>query len=285
MQVTPELIDIRSASRVWSQSYERVLEDIFSVQNEIAVHVIDQLNVTLFPSQRQALEANPTQSMEAYQSYLKGQELSLQTDSLETQESAVEWLERAVELDPNFVEGWSQLAWTHAQIYHFGLDRTDSRRQSAREAIRRALALDTTSPEARLAKANVLYWTEKDYRGALRELALARRRAPNDSRIIEAEGFILRRLGHLPDALEKIIDRQFEGTGSHINTMHKDLTISMGLGEDLGVPLHTAAAAMQIFHAGKTKFPNGDNWICTRVIEDIVGAELHRDAAKPKQGE
>ena len=206
VQVTPELIEIRSASRVWSQSYERVLEDIFSVQNEIAVHVIDQLNVTLFPSQRQALEANPTQSMEAYQSYLKGQELSLQTDSLETQESAVEWLERAVELDPNFVEGWSQLAWTHAQIYHFGLDRTDSRRQSAREAIRRALALDTTSPEARLAKANVLYWTEKDYRGALRELALARRRAPNDSRIIEAEGFILRRLGHLPDALEKIID-------------------------------------------------------------------------------
>ena len=91
--------------------------------------------------------------------------------------------------------------------------------------------------------------------------------------------------GVVNNALEKIIDRQFEGTGSHINTMHKDLTISMGLGEDLGVPLHTAAAAMQIFHAGKTKFPNGDNWICTRVIEDIVGAELHRDAAKPKRGE
>ena len=82
--------------------------------------------------------------------------------------------------------------------------------------------------------------------------------------------------GIVNNALEKIIDRQFEGTGSHINTMHKDLTISMGLGEDLGVPLHTASAAMQVFHAGKTKFPNGDNWVCTRVIEDIVGAELHR---------
>ena len=86
--------------------------------------------------------------------------------------------------------------------------------------------------------------------------------------------------GVVNNALEKIIDRQFEGTGSHINTMHKDLTISMGLGEDLGVPLHTAAAAMQIFHAGKTRYPNGDNWVCTRVIEEIVGAELHRDAAK-----
>ncbi len=85
--------------------------------------------------------------------------------------------------------------------------------------------------------------------------------------------------GVVNNALEKIIDRQFEGTGSHINTMHKDLTISMNLGEELGVPLHTAAAAMQIFHAGKTKYPNGDNWTCTRIIEDIVGAELHRDRA------
>jgi putative dehydrogenase len=85
--------------------------------------------------------------------------------------------------------------------------------------------------------------------------------------------------GVVNNALEKIIDRQFEGTGSHINTMHKDLTISMGLGEELGVPLHTAGSAMQIFHAGRTKYPNGDNWVCTRVIEDIVGAELHR---KPK---
>lgn len=86
--------------------------------------------------------------------------------------------------------------------------------------------------------------------------------------------------GVVNNALEKIIDRKFEGTGSHINTMHKDLTISMNLGEELGVPLHTASAAMQIFHAGKTKYPNGDNWVCTRVIEEIIGAELHRGGSK-----
>lgn len=86
--------------------------------------------------------------------------------------------------------------------------------------------------------------------------------------------------GVVKTALANIIDRQFEGTGSRIDTMHKDLTISMNLGEELGVPLFTAAAAMQIFHAGRTKYPNGDNWVCTRVIEEIVGAELHRDGAK-----
>ncbi len=82
--------------------------------------------------------------------------------------------------------------------------------------------------------------------------------------------------GIVNNALEKIIDRQFVGTGSHIATMHKDLTISLAVAGDLGVPMHTAASAMQIFHAGKTKYPEGDNWICTRVIEEIVGAELHR---------
>lgn len=77
-------------------------------------------------------------------------------------------------------------------------------------------------------------------------------------------------------ALENIIDRKFEGTGSGIGTMHKDLTISLSMAEEMGVPLHMASTAMQLFHAGKTKYPNGDNWVVTRVIEEIVGAELHR---------
>lgn len=81
-------------------------------------------------------------------------------------------------------------------------------------------------------------------------------------------------------ALENIIDRKFENTGSGIGTMHKDLTISLNLAEELTVPMHMAAAAMQIFHAGKSKYPDADNWVCARVIEEIVGAELHREGAQ-----
>jgi 3-hydroxyisobutyrate dehydrogenase-like beta-hydroxyacid dehydrogenase len=77
-------------------------------------------------------------------------------------------------------------------------------------------------------------------------------------------------------ALSNIIDRKFVGTGSHIATMHKDLTIAMDMARELGVPLFTAGTAMQLFQAGKTKHPDGDNWVVTRVIEDIVGAELTR---------
>ncbi|MDH3661770.1 MAG: NAD(P)-dependent oxidoreductase [Alphaproteobacteria bacterium] len=77
-------------------------------------------------------------------------------------------------------------------------------------------------------------------------------------------------------ALANIIDRQFEGTGSHIATMYKDLTITLDMARDLGVPLFTASTAMQLFQAGKTKHPAGDNWVVTRIVEDIVGAELTR---------
>ena len=78
------------------------------------------------------------------------------------------------------------------------------------------------------------------------------------------------------NSIQKIIDREFIGTGSHINTMYKDLTISMDFARRLGVPMSIASNAMQLFQAGKTKYPDGDCWIVTRVIEDIVGAELHR---------
>lgn len=78
--------------------------------------------------------------------------------------------------------------------------------------------------------------------------------------------------------LQNIIDRQFEKTGSHIRTMYKDLTISLDLARELGVPVHTAATAMQLFQAGISKFPDGDNWAVARLTEEIAGAELHRKA-------
>ena len=81
-------------------------------------------------------------------------------------------------------------------------------------------------------------------------------------------------------ALENVIDRRFEKTGSGIGTMHKDLAISMDLAAELEVPMLMASTAMQIFHAGKARYPHGDNWACVRVIEEIVGAELHREGAR-----
>lgn len=73
--------------------------------------------------------------------------------------------------------------------------------------------------------------------------------------------------------LRKVLDRAFVGTGAHISTMHKDLTIALDLGRESGVPLFATAAAMQLFQCGIAKHPEGDNWIVAKVLEDIAGAE------------
>jgi L-threonate 2-dehydrogenase len=75
------------------------------------------------------------------------------------------------------------------------------------------------------------------------------------------------------NALRNILARAFVGTGSHIATMHKDLTITLDMAREHGVPMFTTAAAMQLFQCGKSKHPEGDNWIVARVLEDIVGTE------------
>ena len=82
--------------------------------------------------------------------------------------------------------------------------------------------------------------------------------------------------GIVNTALSNIIDGRFEGTGSHIDTMHKDLTIALDLARAHGVPLFTASTAMQLFEAGRTRHPSGDNWAVAKISEEIVGAALRR---------
>lgn len=77
-------------------------------------------------------------------------------------------------------------------------------------------------------------------------------------------------------AIDNIIDRRFANTGSHIATMYKDLTIALAMARQLGVPLFTAATAMQLFQAGKTRYPDGDNWATARITENIIGVGLQR---------
>ena len=78
-------------------------------------------------------------------------------------------------------------------------------------------------------------------------------------------------------ALSTVIDREFQNTGSHISTMYKDLTISMDLARRHGVPLFTAATAMQMFQAGITRYPDADNQTVARISEEIVGVHLERE--------
>lgn len=82
-------------------------------------------------------------------------------------------------------------------------------------------------------------------------------------------------------AIPAVMDRKFKGTGSNIGNTYKDLTITMALAEEQGVPMMTTGTAKQFFQAGITKFPNEDNQCLIKVLEDIVGVEVKRSAESP----
>ena len=77
-------------------------------------------------------------------------------------------------------------------------------------------------------------------------------------------------------AIPAVMERKFKGTGSNIGNTYKDLTITMALAEEQGVPMMTTGTAKQFFQAGIAKFPNEDNQCLIKVLEDIVGVEVRR---------
>lgn len=76
-----------------------------------------------------------------------------------------------------------------------------------------------------------------------------------------------------------ITRRQFSGTGSHIATMHKDFGLSMDMARELGVPMPATSVAMQMFQAGLSALPDGDNWCIVQLLEQLAGTEIRKTAA------
>jgi len=202
VRVTPQLIRVADDTHLWSESYDRVIDDLFAVQSTIAEDVIRQLAVTLLEPEEEVLASRPTEDVEAYQFYLQAMDYGGRRDPTEENLRAAErLLEQAVELDPEFAEAWAELSELHSQIYHLLVDRTDERLAMARDAVDRALELDSELPEAHRALGYYYYWGRSDYRMALQELDVAARRLPNDSQLIEGIAYIRRRQGRIEEAI------------------------------------------------------------------------------------
>jgi serine/threonine-protein kinase len=209
VRVTPQLIQVADDTHLWAESYERELDDIFAIQSGIAQMVVSQLGATLLPAEQQALDARPTENMEAHQAYLMG--LAQRTHLRRTAESvdvAVRMFERATAHDPSFVEAYAQLARNHLFAYWMGWDRTPERLTKARQAVDRALELAPDSAEAHFAQGLYSYWALRDYEGALSELTAASRLRPNDVDIATYSHAVLRRQGHWEQAISTLEQAQ-----------------------------------------------------------------------------
>jgi TolB-like protein len=205
IRVNAQLIDARTDAHLWAQTYDRDLADVFAIQSEIAKAIADQLQAKLSPNEKKAIEQPPTTDLAAFDLYIRAKTLTLNTGvggNIENNlRQGIELLKSATERDPTFHAAFCQLVLLHDQLYALGFDHTSERLSAAEEAIRRATQLQPDSAETHLARANHLYFALRDYKGAQAELEIAGRGLPNDSRIPELKGYIVRRQGKPEEGL------------------------------------------------------------------------------------
>jgi adenylate cyclase len=173
VRITAQLIDARSQEHLWSQTYDRKLHDIFTVQTEVARRVARALKIRLQPSESARLKGRRLPRPDSYLAYLKGRTLLRGQWGGQNSRAARAEFERAIDLDPSNAWAYSGLADALLSlVYGQYVEDHQSTIQAAREAATRASELDPGLAEARCSLALILAW-DYDWPGAEREFLRA----------------------------------------------------------------------------------------------------------------
>ena len=197
LRISAQLIDARTDSQIWAETYERTAADLFAIQSELAKSIVAQLQTKLSPQQKAEIEQRPTQDLLAFELYQRAKQIVdsylIADDVRAALLSALESLDQAIKRDPNFLAAYCYFARANDLLYFFDLDPTPNRVILAEAAVKAALRLRPDSAEAHFAMADFLFRCHRDYDGALKELAIARPGLPNDTAFFILSGYINRR--------------------------------------------------------------------------------------------
>jgi TolB-like protein/Flp pilus assembly protein TadD len=155
LRINAQLVDTRSDYPVWSERYDREMQDVFEVQDEIARRIAEALRITLSPQEQEALATKPTDSLQAYDLYLRGKSYARRLTRQDL-EFALQMFESAVTTDPKFALAHAAIAKVCAE-YHYNFQRDSSWIGRAMAASQRAVVLQPNLPEVQIANAWVLY--------------------------------------------------------------------------------------------------------------------------------
>jgi serine/threonine-protein kinase len=180
VRVNVQLINALTDAHLWADTYDRKLIDIFSVESEIAKTIADTLQAKLTGSEKTAIAKAPTANTEAYELYLKGRSF-WEKRSGDNIPKAIAFYEQAIARDPNYALAYAGLSSAYIILpFWAGVDRLDAY-SKAKDAALKALRLDPNLAEAHLALGKVLFFSEIDLPGALREYQRAIELQPNDA--------------------------------------------------------------------------------------------------------
>ena len=197
VRVNVQLIKAANDSHLWADTFDRKLTDIFSVESDIAKSIADQLQAKLTGAEQQIVSAKPTNSVKAYDAYLRGLAYTIRASNNPAAAlGAQKYFREAAQLDPKFALGWAQLSIVDSRNYLTqSIQPTVALREEARLATETALNLQPELGEAILARGSYYYYCLKDYDAAVRYFEQARQLLPNSSRIPESLAYIARKRG------------------------------------------------------------------------------------------
>ncbi|MFO7589146.1 MAG: tetratricopeptide repeat protein [Gemmatimonadota bacterium] len=199
VRITAQLIDGRSDTHLWSATWDRTLEDIFAVQDEIAAEVAAQLKVTLLGEPPHVEETDP----EAYALFLQARQLGRQGTAAGFERSN-ELLRQALAIDSAYAPAWSELAanlFVQAGVMSGGQQPFDARVRPARDAAERALAIDPRYAPAHATLSRIANAFEGDLAEAARRMERALELAPTDSDILSGAAILASDLGRLDESI------------------------------------------------------------------------------------
>jgi TolB-like protein/Tfp pilus assembly protein PilF len=203
VRVTPQLIKVSDGTHKWANVYDEDLAEVFTVQTDIATNITEALGVVLLAPERAALVDAPTESLEAYDYYLRGNQYWRSADGGHSERDmnlAYGSYRKAVEIDPRFVAANARMARAKTELYwHSTFDSTDL--IEAYGLLQKALQLDSNSAESRVALASYYYHDFK-YEEALRELSRAMKLQPNNSDVLVEYSYVLGRQGRFEEATD-----------------------------------------------------------------------------------
>ncbi len=199
IRITTQLINVADESLLWSEQYNREMDDVFHIQDEISRNIVETLKIRLGAAERAGLSKRDTTSAEAYQLYLQGRYFRW-IENVANFLKAKDYFEQAVEKDPNYSSAYAGLADTYMLLGLFATMPRDEAAQQAKRAARRALELDANSSEAHASMGVILEVFDWNWQGAERELKRAIDLNPNFFDAHYEYGFLLARLNRLTEA-------------------------------------------------------------------------------------
>jgi len=203
VRVTAELTKADDGFQLWSQTYDRKINDIFAVQDEIARAATEALQVKLLGSNGQPVPSTlPSANPEAYQAYLQANYFFGQGHSKESLGKALAYADQAIKLDEKYAPAWALRAGVQHRMAGFSLTDITEGYREARDDAERAIALDPTSASGYLALARTQNDYDWDWDAANTSLTKAAALEPGSADVLRLRSYLARELGDLDQAIK-----------------------------------------------------------------------------------